>query len=93
MFPVRSFCTTINAGFPNRPAKNLSEGPMLRTDRYGPPQPTKDLDEVLGGLAEVGGVHAGLGDRDVDIGLGRGLAWVKDCTIVGHRAREQEVRA
>jgi hypothetical protein len=72
MFPVRSFCTTTNAGFPNRPANNLSKCPIVCTGKNGSPQPTKDLDEVLGGLAEVGGVHAGLGDRDVDIGLGRG---------------------
>lgn len=60
MFPVRSFWTTEKAGLPKRPALSVE----FPTNWL-----TEDLDNLLSGLKEGGGVNAGVGDGNVDEGL------------------------
>lgn len=72
MFPVKSFCTTVKAGLPNRP--NIVRLHSVETKRRicrAEERPlTEDLDQVLRCLTESSCVYSGFGDWYVDVGLG-----------------------
>jgi hypothetical protein len=61
MFPVRSFCTTPNAGLPKR-SGDKGGFAISTVKHYGSSETllTKDLDKTLGSIAELDSIDARL---------------------------------